>query len=76
MYDQLPPPVQETFKQLADDSSNNTIMLPFPLFRDAFTLEKAKAIYSKIMSEPVRPLFQKLDLKKFTICKFRKAISI
>lgn len=69
LYDQLPPSVQETFKQLADASGNNTIMLPFPLFRDSFTntanLEKAKVMYSKVMPEPARPLFQKLDLKKF-----------
>ncbi len=69
LYDQLPPPVQETFKQLADASGNNTIMLPFPLFRDSFTntasLEEAKEIYSKITPEPAGPLFQKLDLKKF-----------
>ncbi|WP_291579246.1 alpha/beta fold hydrolase [Clostridium sp. UBA6640] len=69
VYDQLPPPAQETFKQLADASGNNTIMLPFPLFRDSFTntasLEEAKEIYSKITPEPAGPLFQKLDLKKF-----------
>lgn len=69
LYDQLPPSIQETFKQLADDSGNNTIMLPFPLFRDAFTntasLEEAKELYSKITPEPAGPLFEKLDLKKF-----------
>lgn len=69
LYDQLPPPVQETFKQLTDASGNNTIMLPFPLFRDSFTntasLNEAKEIYSKITPEPAGPLFQKLDLKKF-----------
>ncbi|MCD9026157.1 alpha/beta hydrolase [Cohnella sp. NL03-T5] len=69
LYDQLPPPVQDTFKQLADASGDNTIMLPFPLFRDAFantaSLEEAKAMYSKITPEPASPLFQKLDLKKF-----------
>lgn len=69
LYDQLPPPIQETFKQLADASGNNTIMLPFSLFRDAFTntasLEEATEMYSKITPEPAAPLFQKLDLKKF-----------
>ncbi|WP_245596822.1 alpha/beta hydrolase [Shimazuella kribbensis] len=68
LYDQLPPPIQETFSQLAE-SSNGTIMLPFPLFRDAFAntanLEEAKVLYSKISPEPAGPLFQKLDLKKF-----------
>lgn len=69
LYDQCPPSVQETFVQLAEASGNNTIMLPFPLFRDSFTntasLQQAKAIYSKITPEPAGPLFQKLDLKKF-----------
>ncbi|RCW40072.1 hypothetical protein [Paenibacillus prosopidis] len=50
-------------------TKNRPIMLPFPLFREAFTntasLEEAKAIYGKIAPEPVGPLVQKLDLKKF-----------
>jgi pimeloyl-ACP methyl ester carboxylesterase len=69
VYDQFPPSFQETFKHLADESGKNTVMLPFPLFRDAFVntanLKVAKELYSKVTPEPASPLFQKLDLKKF-----------
>jgi len=69
VYDQFPPSLQETVKQLADASGNNTVMLPFAIFRDAFvntaSLKEAKEMYSKITPEPASPLFQKLDLKKF-----------
>ncbi|MFC5648582.1 alpha/beta fold hydrolase [Paenibacillus solisilvae] len=69
LYDQLPPPIKETFGKLSQASGDGTILLPFPLFRDAFantaSLEEAKALYSKVKPEPARPLEQKLDLKKF-----------
>lgn len=69
VYDQLPPPVQDTFLQLSYASGNNTIMLPFPLFRDSFTntadLWQSEEIYSKTTPEPAGPLFQKLELKIF-----------
>jgi hypothetical protein len=69
VYDQFPPFLQKTFKLLADASGNNTIMLPFPIFRDAFVntanLKEAMEMYSNVTPEPAGPLFQKLDLKKF-----------
>ncbi|MHA6530000.1 alpha/beta fold hydrolase [Paenibacillus sp. BAC0078] len=67
--DQFPAPAKEVFAQLLKASGNNTIMLPFNLFRDTFvntaTLEQAQALYKKVIPEPGGPLFEKLDLKKF-----------
>lgn len=69
LVDQLPEPVQQAFQGLTQASGNNTITLPFPLFRDTFanyaTLEHAREIYEGSPTEPAGPLFQKLDLKKF-----------
>lgn len=69
LAEELPAPTREGFKQLIAASNNNTIMLPFPLFRDLFvntaTLEEAQRIYSGVTPEPAKPLFEKLDLKTF-----------
>ncbi|PSJ87556.1 alpha/beta hydrolase [Brevibacillus fortis] len=69
LVDQLPAPVQQAFQGLRETSGDNTITLPFPLFRDTFanraTLEEAQKIYAEAPTEPAGPLFQKLDLKKF-----------
>lgn len=67
--DEFPPEAKEMFEQLRNSTADDTIMLPFPLFRDTFVnladLALANQIYSKISPEPALPLFQKLDLKKF-----------
>ena len=67
--DQLPPEVRKSFEQLRGASSNDTIALPFPLFRDTFvntaSLAEAQAFYKQAPPEPASPLFEKLDLKRF-----------
>ncbi|MBH5319821.1 alpha/beta hydrolase [Paenibacillus sp. GSMTC-2017] len=69
LVDQMPEPVQQIFHGLSTASGNNTITLPFPLFRETFanraTAQQARAIYDVSPTEPAGPLFQKLDLKKF-----------
>lgn len=69
LSDEFPEPAQTFFQQLRESSGNNTIMLPFPFFRDTFVnvapLEVAQQIYSKITPEPAKPFYEKLDLKKF-----------
>lgn len=69
LADELPPQTRQGFEQLRAGSKDNTIMLPFPLFRDLFvntaTLEEAKLMYADVISEPAKPLFEKLDLKAF-----------
>jgi len=67
--DELPPQTRQGFEQLRAGSKDDTIMLPFPLFRDLFvntaTLEEAKQFYTSVSPEPAKPLFEKLDLKTF-----------
>ena len=67
--DELPPQTRQGFEQLRAGSKDDTIMLPFPLFRDLFvntaTLEEARRMYAGVTPEPARPLFEKLDLKAF-----------
>ncbi|MBO9598010.1 MAG: alpha/beta fold hydrolase, partial [Cohnella sp.] len=69
LADQFPPPVQQGFEQLRQSSPDDTIMLPFPLFRETFVNladhALAKRLYGEIRPEPAKPLFAKLDLKKF-----------
>lgn len=69
LADELPPQTRQGFEQLRSDSKDDTIMLPFPLFRDLFvntaTLEEARQMYESVTPEPARPLFEKLDLKAF-----------
>jgi pimeloyl-ACP methyl ester carboxylesterase len=69
LVDELPPQTRQGFEQLRAASHDDTIMLPFPLFRALFvntaTLEEAKWIYARVTPEPAQPLFEKLDLKAF-----------
>ncbi|MDQ6422266.1 alpha/beta fold hydrolase [Paenibacillus sp. LHD-117] len=69
LADELPPQTRQGFEQLRAGSNDDTIMLPFPLFRDLFvntaTLEEAVRMYAGVAPEPARPLFEKLDLKTF-----------
>ncbi|MEK8127625.1 alpha/beta fold hydrolase [Paenibacillus filicis] len=67
--DELPTQTRQAFEQLAASSKDDTIMLPFPLFRDLFvntaTSEEARRFYAGVTPEPAKPLFEKLDLKAF-----------
>ncbi|MEV5028062.1 alpha/beta hydrolase [Paenibacillus sp. LPE1-1-1.1] len=67
--DEFPPAAQALFQQLRESSGNDTIMLPFPLFRETFvnlaSLGIAEQIYNQIRPEPAKPSYEKLDLKKF-----------
>ncbi|WP_141903764.1 alpha/beta hydrolase [Lysinibacillus sp. Y5S-8] len=67
--DEFPLQMRQGFEQLRAMSKDDTIMLPFPLFRDMFvntaTLKEAKEMYAVISPEPAKPLFEKLDLKAF-----------
>ncbi|QGR00134.1 alpha/beta fold hydrolase [Paenibacillus psychroresistens] len=69
LVEELPPAAQEAFQQLRQSSNNDTIMLPFPLFRETFvnlaSLKLAQSIYSHVTPEPAKPFYEKLDLKKF-----------
>ncbi|RJX39949.1 alpha/beta fold hydrolase [Paenibacillus pinisoli] len=69
LADELPHATRQGFEQLRAASHDDTIMLPFPLFRDLFVntaaLDVARQMYARITPEPAKPLFEKLDLKAF-----------
>lgn len=69
LADELPPQTKQGFEQLRASSKDDTIMLPFPLFRGLFvntaSLEVARRIYAGVAPEPAKPLFEKLNLKAF-----------
>ncbi|TXK73850.1 alpha/beta fold hydrolase [Paenibacillus sp. N3.4] len=67
--DEFPAPFRDSLVQILQNSRDQTIMLPFSLYREAFanlaSFELAQQMYNKISPEPSKPLFEKLDLKKF-----------
>ncbi|MFC5650196.1 alpha/beta fold hydrolase [Paenibacillus solisilvae] len=69
LAEEFPPPVQAAFESLIQSSKDNSIMLPFPLFRENFTnlasLQQAQQFYRNVKPEPATPFHEKLDLKKF-----------
>lgn len=69
MLDELPPHYAELFQQLAAASDDNTVMLPFPIWREAFIqdadLDLARSTYAQLSSEPFAPFLDKLDLTRF-----------
>lgn len=69
LNDELPPHYREVFYQLASASGDNTIELPFPIWRDAFIqdadLELATSSYRQLSTEPYQPFLDKLDLTRF-----------
>lgn len=68
MNDNVPPNYRSLFDQMANESSDNTVMIPFPIWREAFIndgdLEMAKQSYEQLSPEPYQ-FTEKLDLKKF-----------
>jgi pimeloyl-ACP methyl ester carboxylesterase len=67
--DTLPPDSQALSDKLARESDDNTVMLPFELWREIFLndadLDLAKSSYAQLSPEPYQPSFDKLDLKQF-----------
>jgi pimeloyl-ACP methyl ester carboxylesterase len=69
LTDEIPPVYGALFEQLAKNSADQTVMLPFPIWRESFIndgdLEMAKWAYSQLSPEPHQPSQDRLDLKKF-----------
>jgi pimeloyl-ACP methyl ester carboxylesterase len=69
LVDEIPPEHAGLFAQLARPSSDRSVLLPFPIWRDAFIndsdLPTAKWAYDQLSSQPYQPLVDKLDLQKF-----------
>ncbi|WP_229521927.1 alpha/beta fold hydrolase [Paenibacillus monticola] len=71
------PGLEAGFGHLREASGNNTLPLPFSMFRDSFvntaSLSLAKEIYQNAKPEPAGPLFEKLDLKTFYTLELPKS---
>ncbi|MBD3887264.1 alpha/beta hydrolase [Phormidium tenue FACHB-886] len=69
LIDNAPPSSQVLFDTLARESGDQTVMMPFELWREAFLndadLDLAKSSYAQLSPEPYQPLIDKLDLKQF-----------
>jgi pimeloyl-ACP methyl ester carboxylesterase len=69
LTDNVPPDTQVLFDQLARESDDRTMMLPFEIWREVFIndadLELAKSSYAQLSPQPYQPFIDKLDLKQF-----------
>jgi pimeloyl-ACP methyl ester carboxylesterase len=68
-YDNIPPHSQALFEKLVEESDDNTLMMPFELWREAFLndadFDLAQSSYAGLSPEPYQPWIDKLDLKQF-----------
>jgi pimeloyl-ACP methyl ester carboxylesterase len=80
MLEMFPPPHREMFAGLAAASPDNTISLPFDLWRDVFIndadLQLATEAYARLSPEPFCQLLEPLDLKKFHTLSIPKSYLI
>jgi pimeloyl-ACP methyl ester carboxylesterase len=69
VMDLFPPSQRELFTRLAAESTDNTLSLPFDIWRDVFIndadIELAHWAYDQLSPEPFQQLVEQLDLQKF-----------
>ena len=69
LNDETPPHYRQLFEQMAADSTDGGIMLPYNIWREAFINDgdeaMASSTYATLFPSPKRAFFDKLDLKKF-----------
>jgi pimeloyl-ACP methyl ester carboxylesterase len=69
LNDVVPPDFRKLFQRLAADSPDNSVMLPFPIWRESFLndadLALAHRTYRQLSPEPYQQIIEPLDLKKF-----------
>jgi pimeloyl-ACP methyl ester carboxylesterase len=69
LTDNVPPDTQALFDQLARESDDRTMVLPFEMWRETLindaNLELAKSSYAQLSPQPYQPFIDKLDLKQF-----------
>lgn len=69
MLEAFPPGHREMLAGLAAESDDDTVTLPFQLWRETFIndadLETARWAYDQLSPEPFQPLLEPLDMKKF-----------
>jgi len=69
VLDESPPASPALFEKMAGESADNSFLLPFPVWREAFIsggdLKTAMRTYALLSPERLQPAKDKLDLKKF-----------
>jgi pimeloyl-ACP methyl ester carboxylesterase len=69
LVDEIPPPLVEALQASADERKDGTIVLPFPVWRDAFigdaTLEFAQEVYDKLRPQPFRTFTDPADMSRW-----------
>jgi pimeloyl-ACP methyl ester carboxylesterase len=69
LNDNLPPHYRAMFQEMSAASPDNTVVMPFPIWREAFIndadLATAKRTHELLSPVPYQPFIDKLDLKKF-----------
>lgn len=69
LLDEIPEHYRALFAELVTQSSDYTVTLPFPIWREAFIndadLELAQTAYARLSPEPYQPFCDKLDMKPF-----------
>jgi pimeloyl-ACP methyl ester carboxylesterase len=69
LNDVAPPPYRQLFKDAAAASTDNTVRLPFDIWRDAFINDGdedlVRSTYQRLWPEPYQPLMEPLSLEKF-----------
>lgn len=69
LSDEIPPHYRALFDELDQASPDGTVMIPFPIWREAFMndadLKTATRAYKQLSPEPYGLFQAKLDLKKF-----------
>ncbi|NJO42986.1 MAG: alpha/beta hydrolase [Cyanobacteria bacterium RU_5_0] len=69
LRDNIPPDSQALFDNLARESGDQTIMMPFEVWREGFLndadLELARSSYAQLSPEPYQPFIDKLEMKQF-----------
>ncbi|NJL41531.1 MAG: alpha/beta hydrolase [Leptolyngbyaceae cyanobacterium SM1_4_3] len=69
LTDNIPPDSQALFDNLARESGDRTIMMPFEVWREVFLndadLELARSSYAQLSPQAYQPFIDKLNLKQF-----------
>ena len=69
LNDEVPPHYTAMFEKLARHSPDGAVLVPFPIWREAFIndadLALAQSTYAGLSPEPYLPFTEKLDMKKF-----------
>lgn len=69
LLDEVPPHYRALFTHLAATSDDNSVAIPFPIWRENFIqdapLELAQSTFEQLSTEPFQPLQDKLPLTRF-----------